>query len=341
MIAGLLTRVYAGHENCSHVRRAHANAGQGWKEERRHVEVSSTSYRREYRSTTSELRVIICRRGSRLYAAFYHDTNTRARVITCVCLRKGGISRTKRGSGGVRAVRDFTADSLIGELQLITGQESYIKDTLSNCLSPLFSPGFSFALSVSVSPDSSAASLYALHVAVDFSSRSSLVVFLLSVSTSFARTRFSHFTPGLLLSTLSLHFLRVVFLFLLPLHVSISFSSFPSFCLLRRSTFSSFYVRSPLFRRFPFFLARRFFFLPNVTYGRSRIQNAFSRGKSGGTHNYTYAPGLPASASPVRKTWKQVRYTQPRRTPRRQTARHGSTSHLHIAVTPLTARARW
>lgn len=99
---------------------------------------------------------------------------------------------------------------------------------------------------------------------VDFSSRSSLVVFLLSVSTSFARTRFSHFTPGLLLSTLSLHFLRVVFLFFLPLHVSISFSSFPSFCLLRRSTFSSFYVRSPLFRRFPFFLTRRFFFLPNV-----------------------------------------------------------------------------
>lgn len=206
---------------------------------------------------------------------------------------------------------------------------------------PPFFPGFSFALSVSVSPDSSSASLYALHVAVDFSSRSSLVVFLLSVSTSFARTRSSHFTPGLLLSTLSLHFLRVVFPFFLRLHVSISFSSSPSFCLLRRSTFSSFYVRSPLFRRFPFFLARRFFFPPNVTYGRSRIQNAFSRGKSGGTHNYTYAPGLPASASPVRKTWKQVRYTQPRRTPRRQTARHGSTSHLHIAVTPLTARARW
>lgn len=87
----------------------------------------------------------------------------------------------------------------------------------------------------------------------------------MSVSTSFARTRFSHFTPGLLLSTLSLHFLRVVFLFFLPLHVSISFSSLPSFCLLRRSTFSSFYARSPLFRRFPFFLTRRFFFLPNVT----------------------------------------------------------------------------
>lgn len=36
-------------------------------------------------------------------------------------------------------MRDFTADSLIGKLQLITGQESYIKDTLSNCLSPFFS----------------------------------------------------------------------------------------------------------------------------------------------------------------------------------------------------------
>lgn len=130
---------------------------------------------------------------------------------------------------------------------------------------PLFFPGFSFALSVSVSPDSSA-SLYALHVAVDFSSRSSLSSFFFcQFLTSFARTRFSHFTPGLLLSTLGLHFLRVVFLFSLPLHVSISFSSSPSFCLLRRSTFSSFYARSPLFRRFPFFLTRRFFFLPNVT----------------------------------------------------------------------------
>lgn len=193
---------------------------------------------------------------------------------------------------------------------------------------PLFFPGFSFALSVSVSPDSSA-SLYALHVTVDFSSRSSLVVFLLSVSTSFARTRFSHFTPGLLLSTLSLHFLRVVFLFFLPLHR------------LHQFFFLSIVLPSPLFTYgrpfsagFPFFLRDAFCFFPTL-YGRSRIQNAFSRGKSGGTHNYTYAPGLPASASPVRKTWKQVRYTQPRRTPRRQTARHGSTSHLHIAVTPL------
>lgn len=193
-------------------------------------------------------------------------------------LAQGGISRTKRGSGGVRAVRDFTADSLIGKLQLITGQESYIKDTLSNCLSPLFFLTFLFALSVSVSPDSSA-SLYALHVTVDFSSRSSLVVFLLSVSTSFARTRFSHFTPGLLLSTLSLHFLRVVFLFFLPLHVTISFSSFPSFCLLRRSTFSSFYVRSPLFRRFPFFLTRRFFFLPNVIRTLSHSERVQQQGQ--------------------------------------------------------------
>lgn len=339
MIAGLLTRVYAGHENCSHVKRAHANAGQGWKEERRHVEVSSTSYRREYRSTTSELRVIICRRGSRLYAAFYHDTNTRARVITCVCLRKGGISRTKRGSGGVRAVRDFTADSLIGKLQLITGQESYIKDTLSNCLSPLFFPGFSFALSVSVSPDSSA-SLYALHVAVDFSSRSSLVVFLLSVSDFFRPYTILSFHTWSSFIHLKSAFSPRRLPFLSPftrLHqfffLTIVLPSPPIYLLLFLRTVAPF----PPVSLFSYATL----FLSSQRYGRSRIQNAFSRGRSGGTHNYTYAPGLPASASPVRKTWKQVRYTQPRRTPRRQTARHGSTSHLHIAVTPLTARARW
>lgn len=116
--------------------------GQGWKEERRHVEVSSTSYRREYRSTTSELRVIICRRGSRLYASLLpRHKHTCSRDYMRV-LAQRRISRTKRGSGGVRAVRDFTADSLIGKLQLITGQESYIKDTLSNCLSPFFSLAF-------------------------------------------------------------------------------------------------------------------------------------------------------------------------------------------------------
>jgi len=51
-----------------------------------HVEVSSMSYRREYRSTTSELRVIIC--GSQFYVAFYHDTDTRTYMITCMCLDK-------------------------------------------------------------------------------------------------------------------------------------------------------------------------------------------------------------------------------------------------------------
>lgn len=54
-----------------------------------HVEVSSMSYRREYRSTTSELRVIICRCGSQFYVAFYHDTDTHTYMITCMCLDKG------------------------------------------------------------------------------------------------------------------------------------------------------------------------------------------------------------------------------------------------------------
>lgn len=310
MIAGLLTRVYAGHENCSHVKRAHANAGQGWKEERRHVEVSSTSYRREYRSTTSELRVIICRRGSRLYAAFYHDTNTRARVITCVCLRKGGNipdeKRERRSPGS----EGFHSRLINWQITVNYRAGKLYKGYSIRLPLPLFFPGFSFALSVSVSPDSSA-SLYALHVAVDFSSRSSLVVFLLSVSDFFRPYTILSFHTWSSFIHLKSAFSPPRLPFLSPftrLHqfffLTIVLPSPPIYLLLFLRTVAPF----PPVSLFSYATL----FLSSQRYGRSRIQNAFSRGRSGGTHNYTYAPGLPASASPVRKTWKQVRYTQPR-----------------------------
>lgn len=106
---------------------------------------------------------------------------------------------------------------------------------------------------------------------------------------------------------LSLYFLRVFFLFFLPLplrrffFLSVSPSP-PIYFLLVLRTAAPFPPVSP------FSFATLLFFFQR--YERSRIQNAFSGGRSGGKRNYMYAPGLPASASPVRKTWKQVRYTQ-------------------------------
>jgi len=126
--------------------------------------------------------------------------------------------------------------------------------------------------------------------------------------------------------TLSLHFLCVFFLF------------FPFHCVLSRLLIYLLlllHIVAPF--PFSFFLTRRFFYPSNITNALA-FRTPSSREKSSGRRNYMYAPGSPASASPVRKTWKQVRYTQPRRTPHWQTARHDSTSHhshLHITVTPL------
>lgn len=80
-------------------------AGEGGGKQGR-VQVSSTSCRREYRSTTSELRVIICRRGSQLYTAFYRDTDTRAPVITRMCLAHEGEDIPDEKREAANRVRD-------------------------------------------------------------------------------------------------------------------------------------------------------------------------------------------------------------------------------------------
>lgn len=124
----------------------------GRQEEKRHVEVSSTFYRREY-SERAESNYLPARQPA-LCGLLPRTQLTHAYVITCVCLRKREYPGRREG-GRVRVVRDFAVDSLIGK-QLITGQESRYKRYSIQLPLPLFHLLFfslhNLRFAVSVSP---------------------------------------------------------------------------------------------------------------------------------------------------------------------------------------------
>jgi len=121
----------------------------------------------------------------------------------------------------------------------------------------------------------------------------------------------SHFISNLLSSTLNPCFLCIFFLVFLTFLFQFFLFSFLSV----DSSLSSFllisYVR-PFSAGFLFFPHNASSF-PPTSRMFSHSERVQKQGEGAvGTRNYMYVPALPASTSAVRKTWKLVRYTQPR-----------------------------
>lgn len=249
--------------------------------------------------------------------------HTRTVIIYMCMLAQVKISRRKRGRQSPSYNEGFRGRLINWQTVNYRARKKVVIKYYIQ-LPLLFFPAFSLALRYFWAFCFPSLPLYT----VDFSSHDPLLVFLLSLS-AFSRPRMI-----LLFHTWS-SFIHLKSVFASSFSFSLDTSPSVLLPFYRLAFFAALYLL-PFLRTvvpfpsvFPFSYAT--LFLPSQPYGRSRIQNVFSEGRSGGTHNYMYAPGLP-----VRKTWKQVRYTQPWRTPCWQTARHGSTSHLHIAVvTPL------
>lgn len=132
--------------------------------------------------------------------------------------------------------------------------------------------------------------------------------------------------------------MHLLLLLLLLFHLSPIFHFFShSFLFIRSSPSSLFLHTSSLFPSISSFSLRAnvvSFLLASRTLSHSeRVQRGKERG---GTCNYMYAPGLPASR--LRRCVKPGNWfgtrNRARRTSRWQTARLGCTLHLHVVATP-------
>lgn len=264
-------------------------------------------------------------------------------------------------------MRDFAAGLLISK-QLITGRESRRKRRSIDVVfrSSLLLVAFPLAASRQFQflpalawyhlapPPLDPLSRISLHASPFSSSfRPFPAFFCPHVILSFYTRPSSRFTPAV-------RSLLLPFFLSFALSLCVSFASSPLLLLLCLS-----YLLFPLLVRLLFFLLARFFsYLPVFprsfyTYTSSPFPSISSfslganvvsllptlrtlshseRAPNGGKERRvpviicTHPGCAGASTSPVRKTWKLVRHTQPRRTSRRQTARHGCSPHLHVAT---------